>query len=246
MKEKAMIKKSNKIVTTLVIINIVVIAIIILIAMYYSKYSSDEIRHLVRKNTYVSNFKVVEKNTYIYGNDETYTSTTITIAKDSVQKVINDDTKISWNLMDKIINENSKVIVLLNKENIEERKETENKLYIPALTDIFYISKEPTYDFKFIKEEKVNDKECIVVEYIASKDELKLFSDDSEVRIRYWIEKETGFPLIERKYTKSGKMVYEKVCDICFNCVTDEDLILPDTNGYREIKQGEDGSIDYY
>ena len=99
-------------------------------------------------------------------------------------------------------------------------------------------------EFSYIKDENINEKDCILVKeitYDKQEDGTYKNSSESEEDVRvYWIEKSTGFVLGWGTMTKTKKAEATPICwiyNITFDSVKDSDFDLP--TGYTVYDRSE-------
>ncbi len=234
----------KKIITILTVINICIIVIWIFNIVQNQIYSRKYIRKLLEKNANCTNY-IIEMNHFDYGEGEFNYQQKIT-CKDDVSKLERKKNRLEsvdtivWHTRNKIISKESKMITYIN-----------NSMAVLPLIDEMGLSwriNDAECNYKYIKQEKYNNKDCIVVElsykeiygYTYHIDneigERKKVEDEYTVKTyKYWIDKETGIILRELHFNQSDKLIEENIYTVQTNCVTDEDIALPNTDDYTVV-----------
>ena len=94
------------------------------------------------------------------------------------------------------------------------------------------------YRFKFIREEKVNGKNCVVIELTQIINEYENARIDKEntfwdnYKRRVWIDKQTGLLLKIEYYGWDNVVQMIDEYEIEFDNVMENELVLPDTSNY--------------
>ena len=231
----------KKIITILTVINICIIVIWIFNIVQNQIFQRRDIRKLLQKNANCTNY-IMELNHFDYGEGRFDYRQKIT-CKDDIFKVEYENkysNNIDWHVENKIISEESKMLMYINAP-----------IAVSPLIDatgLIWQINSAEWDYKYIKQEKYKNKQCIVIE-LSDEDiygytyridnktgERKKVEDEYTVKTyKYWIEKDTGIVLRELHFNQSDKLIEENIYNVQANCVTDEDMILPDTDDYTIV-----------
>jgi len=258
MKEKKEIKiKFGTVMCLVLIIIILMFAISIKIINSNGKNSENElklstiedIKAILNKSNNITNYKCSYflKGT-IKGTTKEYN--TIVKYKDNIQ--VQDATDETGKGIIEYTNYNDNTLYIIGKEEkvvIKRNTLTEenNKLKNENIQILNLLNSVKPEEFSYLGEEKYNNNSCEVVEINKIYDESYggwLFSqygvldqDNEIIEIKYklWIDKESG-AIIKRE------TAYKDTTDVVeynyeFNCVTDEDVKLPDFTGYTLVEQ---------
>lgn len=136
-----------------------------------------------------------------------------------------------------IIAEDEKIVLkrstVLSEENILKKNTTETIDFLKIISE---------QEYSYIGEEEYNNKKCEVIE-INHKYEVTdqwIFydinvNDGIIVKYKIWIDKESGV-IINKEIEYNGTTIKTEY-NYEFNCVTDEEVKLPDLTGYEVIEQ---------
>lgn len=222
--------KKKVLITALTIINTCIIVIWIIYLVNSQIYSRKHIRELFESNSNCRNY-IININYTDYINEDFSYQKTIT-CKDNICKEHSEET--TWYTKNRLIAEGPKVIIYNDEPGY----------IIFTLTNLqnmeMYINNS-SFKYRFVKLEKYNGKQCIVVEFEREEEQSsELEYEDKTQKHRFWIDKETGVILKQIEFNKYSEILREYEYTVEMNCVTDSDVILPDTDGYEVIDQKED------
>lgn len=229
----------KKIITILTIINICIIVIWLMHIIKNQMYSRKYIRELLEKNADCKNY-IMEINHIDHGEMQYNYQQKITCKEDISKIEYKNDNRIVWHAKNKIITEGNKTITYINMP-----------MAVSPLIDATHLIwqiNSADCNYQYIKQEKYNEKECIVVElsykeiygytYSIDKEtgERKEVEDEYTIKTyKYWIEKDTGIVLRELGFNQSDKLIKENIYTVQINCVTDKDIALPNTDDYTVV-----------
>lgn len=215
-------KRIQLIINIITIINIVVISILLRNIVINNKYSQKYVKELLEKNNNYTN--------YILEIEETSLEDSTTTLIKKIRK--EDAAKVEY------INENSTRWYTKDMV-ISEERETNTKVYANQEQYLSSLGEElkcfeltgAIENYKYIKKEKYNKRECIVVEFgrlygTMNEGEKEYYSR------RIWVDIENGFILKEEHYCEEelSKIILYK---IQVNIVTDKEIDLPDLTEYE-------------
>lgn len=214
-------KRIQLIINIVVIINITIITIIIYNMIINNKYSEKFAYELMQKNLDINNF-ILEKEEI---TKEGLINKTRIIQNGEVCREEIDD-EIRWYANDFVIinRGNEKYYYKQKVESLDENgnisygymttKEEIWRHSLRYILDPYSLTNSTKY--KYLKKEKYNDMECIIIEI-------------NEKRI--WIDTQTGFKLREEIYA-DGILECIKKYKVETNVVTDEIIALPNLEEY--------------
>ncbi len=231
-------KNSKQLIINLVtIINIIVIVSFIYCIYINNQYSRRKVYEILEKNINLLNYSIEIEDISV---KEENNSTTKIIQKGDARKEENiTDNSVKWYsnnfVIVKRINEKSYYkepisITDINGNVIHSYSTTEDKIY--PLTSEFkslnYINNS-NIDYKYLKKETYNNQKCIVIKLTDR--ETNPIND-----IKVWINLENGFVLKEEYYCGAE---LEKVVTYTtrINCVTDNEIEIPDLTEYTFLNQ---------
>lgn len=139
---------------------------------------------------------------------------------------------VDFNENKKTMINNDKKVAIIDKLSPVADNFHEN--YLP--NDLQEIIKDP--NCKIIKEEKLLDRNTVVLKYSGSKKIEDWFSNTSETvnyTAQIWIDKETGFLL--QTLLKSGSHQEKVTYNLKLNTVTAEDVTVPNISQYTVINR---------
>ena len=125
------------------------------------------------------------------------------------------------------INYDTKEVLVISEKSKTAMKTTidSNKLMLPD--KIYYSSylefiKNNENAYKYLGTEKIDEFNCIKIEIEIKKE-----------KYNFWIDQETGLLIKLKSESEETKTSVEENYKIKLNCVTDEDLKVPDLSGYK-------------
>lgn len=201
--------EKNFLIVIIVIIILAIVAGMVMVLSQNNTHSYSNIERIAKQNLKYNNYMLTITGD-IYSENSTKIDKKVT-RKGDIRKeeyIQRDGNKeIRWQTNDKIIVESSKMII--------------DSGFIKNDLDILsqYIENKDKYDY--LKNEKYNDIECIVVQFTRQ---------DSKAIL--WIDEEKGLVLREQHYNKDGNIDYEYFYDIELNTVSDEQVKLPNIDDY--------------
>lgn len=224
----------RKTVVFFIVIVFIILSSILFFKIYQSntKYSSEDIYSLVQKgvenmhdmqNVCIERVNGSEIIKYYYKGNK----------KKTLVENSNDNSSMSYDIVDLdkgkvyIVSDNKKFILIHNVANFNKG------LQYDVFDAIDYEGGDTKIELSYIKDEKINGKDCIFVKEVTYyKNDDGSFQDynkpDENVRA-YWIEKSTGFVLGAAmiKPTQENATPETWINNITFNEVTDSDFDLP-------------------
>ena len=221
-----------------VIYAVIIILIILFIALFLKmhatneKYSSEELYNLVQQGTEKMNDM---QNVYIERKNP-YGATKYYYKGNKMKMVPITPTSFNYAITD--LNKQKQYIINKNKLLIIQKATSIYKgVQYDVLDRIANQGKNLKRELSYIKNEKINGKDCIFVKevtYYQADDGTFISDSESNEDIRsYWIEKSTGFILGAAmiKPTQTEATPESWINNITFNVVEDSDFVLP--NGYQ-------------
>lgn len=228
-------KIMQRIINIIVIINIIIILLLGYHMIINNKYSRKFIYELMEKNINSDNF-ILEKEENIV-KDGKISKTRIIQKEDARREETLNNGKIKWYANDLVIIKNTDEKIYykqkageddINGNTTYRYMTTKDVLTYSTLRNEFYCINfmMNSQDYKYLKKEKYNGTECIVIEFD------KILDYDA----RIWIDLETGFTLKEELYldgTLESITTYKVETDI----VTDNEIGLPNLEEYKFINR---------
>ena len=221
-------KKTQELINLITVCNIIIIIIFIYNIIINNIYSEKNIYKLIQKNINCNNY-VLEKNEKII---DTGTENKVKIVQKKDARMEDDvsDGVTKWYIDNLIIkkNKNDKVYYKQKKEDENQYITTQEMLKYLTLANEFqcYNHIENCEKYKYLKNEKFNNKKCVVVRFdniIDGHDAIILIDCD------------TGFILKEELYLKD-KLETITTYSIKTNVVSDEKLDIPNLQEYTYIE----------
>lgn len=221
-------KKTQELINLITVCNIIIIIIFIYNIIVNNIYSEKNIYKLIQKNINCNNY-VLEKNEKII---DTGAENKVKIVQKEDARMEDDisDGVTKWYIDNLIIkkNKNDKVYYKQKKEDENQYITTQEMLKYLTLANEFqcYNHIENCEKYKYLKNEKFNNKNCVVVRFDN-------IIDGHDAII--WIDCDTGFILKEELYLKD-KLETITTYSIKTNVVSDEELDIPDLQEYTYIE----------
>lgn len=225
----------QRIINIIVIINIIIILVLSYHIIINNKYSRKFVYGLTEKNINSDNFILEKEEKFV--KEGKITRTRIIQKEDARREETLNNKEIKWYAND--------LVIIKNADEKIYYKEKSGKTDINGNTTYRYMTTKDvlTYstlrndfqcinfimnsqDYKYLKKEKYNSTECIVVEFN------KILDYDA----RIWIDLETGFTLKEELYL-DGTLERITTYKVKINIVTDKEIDLPDLEEYTFIEK---------
>ena len=220
-------EKVQRIINTIVIVNVIIIFVLGYHLIINNKYSKKFIYELTEKNINNSNF-ILEKEENIIKEGQ-LNKTRITQKEDARREENLNNGEIKWYANDLVIIKNSDEKIYyrqkagetdINGNTTYRYMTTKDILAYSTLRNDFKCVNfmMNSQNYKYLKKEKYNDTECIVV-------------DIEDYQAKVWINLETGFILKEELYL-NGTLESITTYKVETNIVTDKEIDLPNLEEY--------------
>ncbi len=231
---------------------VIIIIIAIVVAMFFknittTKYSHADIVDLINKGKHsmdnVKNLSYEKENKGI---------TTKYYFKNGKKKMISEDNNnIAMTLEDGktyiIDNKNKNMVIFTNESYLISNSLQEYALNIEKINNNSTHNNKYKYAFVYIRDEKIENKDCILVKECVFDYETKEYSDyyNSEKQTAiYWIEKSTGF-VIGGAFMEFGNNTPTPqtiIKNIKFEEIEEDIFELP--NGYDVLEMKDNGQVE--
>lgn len=208
---------NKKIVNGIIIVFIIIIVMIGFAYIHNNrKWTRNKVVELMKKTENYNNFEI----TYNNGEKVLYRNNVLLQKNSEITIWTNYETKEKISIIQNEQYPNGKVIVENNVENDYEGL----RYYLK------YISNN-TYYYKYIDEEKYNQKECVIIE---------LENKNENVCIKLYIDKANG-TTVKAEYYKINEnertLEISNEYNIKLDQVTNNDIIKPDLTKYNDIEK---------
>lgn len=223
-------EKVQRIINIIVIVNAIIIFVLVYHLIINNKYSKKFIYELTEKNINNDNF-ILEKEENIIKEGQS-NKTRITQKEDARREENLNNGEIKWYANDLVIMQNSDEKIYyrqkagetdINGNTTYRYMTTKDILTYSTLRNDFKCVNfmMNSQNYKYLKKEKYNDTECIVV-------------DIEDYQAKVWINLETGFILKEELYL-NGTLESITTYKVETNIVTDKEIDLPNLEEYTFI-----------
>lgn len=143
---------------------------------------------------------------------------------------------------------NESIVIMANSKKALIMENTTIKEHIKNFNESFYFTAENSEEYKYIGEEEFKGKKCIVIELSHKYEEIEgldwYFNNseknninekykDEMIKNKIWIAKEEG--VILKIVSSLGDEETVQEFDIEINCVSEEEVKVPDLSGYEII-----------
>lgn len=212
--------QKSKMISGIIVIIVVMIAIGIGVVLSQGSYY-NEIKRIAQKAEKYDNYTVTIVRKIYEGDNENISETKITrkgnIRKEEYNQA-NGTKEVVWYTGEKVIAESVKKVkdsttILNDLESLSQYIENKDK-------------------YEYLGEKEHNGRKCIVGQFLR-----KEGSSDKNSKTMVWIDKENEVILKEQHYDVNDKLQYEYLYnDLELNKVTDEQVKLPNLDGYTEFE----------
>ena len=188
------------------------------------KYTREDLVEILDEIGHKENFKMQIK---IQDTTSGENSGKITIwSKDNITKIKNIENDLIWHNRDSMISLKEQT----RYENIIEENLDVLFYWKISIQDNFNLV-ETDYIFKYLNEEKYNNKNSIVFELNWCNEEDEPYFN----KIKMWVDKDVGEILKIELYEENKSPAYIVEYELQTDIVTDEDIKMPDTSNYEVI-----------